>query len=156
MECRLHLPARSPGTRAEREVHRPADLLVEERVAGELAHRMVEPERELAGPPGAVVERQHLAQERALARPRLDHLAGTELEFDAAHAPARVARRVAEADLAVDLRLDRAGEDLAVGEVLAAVAGDPRPPLDTEREVGAVADNADLPPLLEPGSASSA
>ena len=60
MERGLHLPPDS-GTSSEREVHGAPDLLVEERVTGELGHGFVQPERELARPPGALVQRQHLA-----------------------------------------------------------------------------------------------
>ena len=52
---------------------------------------------------------------------------------------------------AVDLGLHRPGEDLAVGEVLLAVARDPGPPRDAEREIGAVADDPDRLPLAQPG-----
>ena len=47
--------------------------------------------------------------------------------------------------------LDRAREDLAVGEVLATVARHPRPPLDAQREIRALADHANLPAFPEPG-----
>src|SRR6266446_208438 len=42
---------------SEREVHRPADLLVEERVAREHRHGLVHAERKLAHAPGPVVHR---------------------------------------------------------------------------------------------------
>src|SRR5690348_18070530 len=48
---------------AEREMHRPADLLVEEDVAREDGDGVVEAERELPYAARAVVERDHLLQE---------------------------------------------------------------------------------------------
>src|SRR5437870_13536855 len=48
----------------ERDVHRPADLLVEERVAGEAVDLVVEPERNLAEPARTVVEVEHRVEER--------------------------------------------------------------------------------------------
>src|SRR5438034_10728741 len=49
---------------AERDVHRPADLLVEERVAGEAVDLVVEPERDLAETASAVVEVEHRVEKR--------------------------------------------------------------------------------------------
>ena len=65
---------------------RAADLLVEERVPGELGHGLVQAERKLPGAAGALVERQHLAQERlTFLGVRADDLAAAELEPHAAH-----------------------------------------------------------------------
>jgi hypothetical protein len=44
-------------------VHRPADLLVEERVRGEAVDLVVEPERDLAEPARALVEIEQRVQE---------------------------------------------------------------------------------------------
>ena len=63
-------------------MHRAADLLVEERVPGELGHGLVQAERKLPCAAGALVERQHLAQERlAFLGVRADDLAAAELEL---------------------------------------------------------------------------
>src|SRR5213080_4839195 len=79
-----HVPVQRRAVRAaalrigrpEREVHRAADLLVEEDVAGEDADRLVQAERELPDPPRALVDRDHLLEEVLAARGgRLDHLA---------------------------------------------------------------------------------
>ena len=53
-------------------------------------------------------------------------------------------RRVAEADLALGDRLERARVDLAVGHVVAAVRGLPAPAFDADLEVGAGPDDAEL------------
>src|SRR5213083_2417087 len=68
---------------AERNVHRPADLLVEERVAGEAVDLVVEAERDLAEPARAVVHRQQRVEELA-AVPGFgaDDAAGLEPEAD--------------------------------------------------------------------------
>ena len=79
---------------------------------------------------------------------RLDDLASFEAQLDVADHAARMRRGEAEADLALDAGLDRAGEYLAVREVLLAVAGDPRAPLDPDGEIGALGDDAQL--LLRP------
>ena len=57
-------------------------------------------------------------------------------------------RGEAEADVALDARLDGAGEDLAVREVFLAVARDPCAPLDADGEIRALGDDAQL--LLRP------
>ena len=48
---------------SERHVDGAAELLVEERVSGELLHRLVHSEREFAQPTGALVHREHLPEE---------------------------------------------------------------------------------------------
>ena len=97
------------GTTRRARGARAADLLVEERVARELGHRVVEAEGELAGPPRALVQSQHLLQEGVpFVGLRPHDLAAAELELHPADPPPGIARRVAEADDAVDLRLDRA------------------------------------------------
>src|SRR5262245_54185078 len=93
VERGLHLAAGLRLRGAGRRLHGPPDLLVEERVAGELGDGVVHPERELAGPARAVVEREHLPEEGlALRRLGADHLSPTELELDPGNPPPRVAR----------------------------------------------------------------
>ena len=55
----------------------------------------------------------------------------------------------AEGDVAVDPVLDRAGEDLAVGEVLGAVAVDPGPAGDAELQVGVGGDDVQFSLLAQ-------
>src|SRR4029077_5013833 len=73
---------------SEGEVDRPADLLVEQGVAREELHRVVQAECELAHPPGPFVHRYHLAEEVLAARGgRLDHLSALEAKPDAVDLP---------------------------------------------------------------------
>ena len=134
---------------AERQVDGAADLLVEERVAREALDRVVQPEGELAHAPRAVVQGEHLLEEvlpsrrRRLARPRRSSNRSSHV-VDLAPAEDR---REAEADRRRSTLVStRAGEDLAVGEVLPAVAGDPRAAADAEGEVGALGRRRGAPP----------
>src|SRR5206468_660342 len=102
-------------------------------------------------PAGPVVHGEHLAQEvLPLGGVGLDHLAALEAKLDLTDEPARVRRREAEADAALDAGLHGAREDLSVGEVLLPVAGDPRSALDADNEVGSLCDDAELLLLAEP------
>src|SRR4029077_11557209 len=114
----------------EGEVDLPADLLVEQGVAREELHRVVQAERELAHPPGPLVHRDHLAEEVLAARGgRLDHLSALEAKPDVVDLPRVEDRWIGEADFALDAGLDRGSEDLAVREVFLPVRGNPRPAL---------------------------
>src|SRR5436189_4431014 len=107
-------PARLRIRRSEREVDRPADLLVEKDVAREDVDRVVQAERELADAPRPVIDRDHLAQEAFAPRcRRLDHLTAAEPQADVVDLPALEHRGVREADLAFDARLERRGVDPA-------------------------------------------
>src|SRR5215218_9484839 len=95
--------------RAERDVHRAADLLVEERVVGEAVDLVVESEGDLAEPAGALVDVQQRLEEL---EPRggfgADDLALFEAEPDVLDLPAPEERRERESDLALRDRLERA------------------------------------------------
>src|SRR4029450_10559282 len=135
----------------ERQMHRAADLLVVEGVAGELPDRVIHPDPQPADAPGAVVHSPPLPQEwLAFLGMRLDHLPALEAEPDPADAAAAKRRRVAEGDIALDARLLRPREALPVREVLLAVAGDPRAARDAERQVGVIRDDPDLAAFTEP------
>src|SRR5919108_2898935 len=108
-----------------------ADLLVEEDVLREGRHRVVEAERELPDPARALVEPDHLLQEiRAAGRLGRDHLAALEPEANVVDLACAEDGRVRESDLALNARLDRRREDLAVGKVLLALRADPRAAAD--------------------------
>src|SRR5829696_5622892 len=138
VECGLVLAAAFGIGLAERHVHGAAQLLVEERVSGELLHGVVHPEGELTEPPCALVHGKHLPEE----------VLALEAKLDVAYEAAPVRRGKAEAHMALDARLDGAGEDLSVREVLLAVARDPRAPVDADGEIGPLGDHAQL--LLGP------
>src|SRR3954471_5436416 len=121
---------------AEREVHRAADLLVEEDVAREAVDLVVEAERDLAD---AVRSLVHLEQRPqvvlASGRFGVDDPALLEPEphiFQLAPAEDGGKR---EPDRAVDGGLDGARVHLAVRHVLATVRCPPRPALDTDRQI---------------------
>src|SRR5690242_8209557 len=120
-------------------MHGPADLLVEKDVPREDADGVVEPEGQLADAPGAVVERDHLAQELLAARSRrVDDLSLVEAQAHVVDLAGAEDGRERERDLALRAVVERGGEDLAVGEVLVAVGQEPAPALapDGEGEVG--------------------
>ena len=113
--------------RAEREVHRAADLLVEEDVAREAVDLVVQAERDLAEDARAVVHVEQRAQVVLAARGLgVDDAAALEAQPHVLDLAAVEDRREREADLALGLRLDRAREHLAVGHVVPPVRGDPR------------------------------
>src|SRR5438132_1035141 len=140
---------------SEREVHRPADLLVEERVAREHRHGLVHAERELPHAPGPVVHRDHLPQELlAAGRRGLDHLAGFEAKPHVVDLARVEDPGIREPDLAFDAGLDWSREDLSVGEVLLTLGGNPGPALCVEPQIGSVGDDSKLPLRREkPGKA---
>src|SRR6266566_3658628 len=113
---------------SERKVHRPADLLVEEGVAGEHRHGLVQAEREFPDSPGPIVHRNHLAQELlAAGRRGLDHLARFEAKPDVIDLARVEDPGIREPDLTFDARLEGSREDLPVGEVLLTLGGNPGP-----------------------------
>ena len=130
---------------SEREVHRAADLLVEEDVAREAVDLVVEAERNLADAARAVVELEQRAEviltagglrgddpPLLQAEPRVVDLATSE------------DGRKPEPDRAVDAAFDRARVDLAVGDVLATVGGTPGAAPDDDGQIGVLADDAQL------------
>src|SRR5207342_1839941 len=131
---------------AQREVHRPADLLVEEDVAGEAVDLVVQPERDLAEDAGSCVHVEQRLEVRVPAR-RLgcDDAPLLEAQADVLHLAAVVHGGERVADLPFRAGLDRAREDLAVGHVVAAVRGEPRAPRDLHPEVGVGALDPQLP-----------
>ena len=111
---------------------------------------VVQAERELAEPPRAVVHRDHLAQELEPVRGgAVDHLAAGEAKLDVVHLASLEDGGIREADRPVHLRLDRRGEDLAVREVLLPHRRLPRPPVDAQRQVGALGDDPQLADAFE-------
>src|SRR6266542_1196100 len=145
VECRPVGAAALRKRAAEREVHRPADLLVEEDVAGEHANGVVQPESHLAETPRTLVDADHLFEEILPAgRARLHHLAAAKAQADVVDLPAAEHRRVGEPDLALGARFVRRSEDLAVGEVLVSVGGDPGAAADSDREIGPLRDHPQL------------
>src|SRR6266498_233503 len=141
--------------RAECDVHRPADLLVEERVVGEAVDLVVEPEGDLTEAAGALVDvQQRLEELLAAGGLGADDLAALEAEADVLDLAAPEQRGEREADLALRRRLERARVDLAVGHVVAPVGGLPAPAFDAEPEVGVWTADADLARLAERVGAS--
>src|SRR5215211_6536994 len=110
---------------ADREVDRAADLLVEQDVARSAVDPVVGADPQLAQPPRAVVGVEQLVQEGLAA---LGACIGDPATLEAQPNSADLApadhRREVKADLALDRILDRAGEELAVGHVVAPVGGD--------------------------------
>src|SRR3954467_244233 len=104
---------------AERDVDRPADLLVEERVPGVTVDAVVEPDGRLAEDAGAVVHREERT-EMLLPRPRLGvhDAALLEAQADALDLLAGELSRHRERDLSPCRGLDRRGEDLAARHVV--------------------------------------
>ena len=151
MQLRLVQPAELREARAERDVDRPADLLVEEDVAREAVDLVVEPERQLAEDGRAGVHLEQRAEEvDAAGGLGRDHAPAFEAKPDVGDLAAFEDPGKAEADLAPCLGLDRAGEDLAVRHVRVAVGLLPLPPGDAERQIGVRPDDAQLADLLEP------
>jgi len=119
--------------RAEREVDRADDLLVEEDIAGEAGHARIGAEGELAEPPRTVVHAEERLQQFVVPPgARLDHPPALETQAHIGHFLAAVDGGVGVADRPVGRILDRAGEDLAAGHVLVAVIADPGAPGDGE------------------------
>ena len=115
------------GIRApEREVHRPADLLVEEDRPDRPVDAEVRADADLAQPPGALVGRERAVEVGLPALgARGDDLAVAELQLDPGDLDPGGRGRDAEAHVPVGRRLVRAGEDLAGGHVALAVGVDP-------------------------------
>src|SRR5215218_3961819 len=123
--------------RAEREMHRPADLFVEEDVAGEAVDLVVEPEGDFAEDAGAFVHVKQRAQVIVPARGlRGDHPPGLEPQAHVLDLVPVIDGGEGVADLTLRLGLDRAREDLAVRHVEATVRGDPFATLDADDQVG--------------------
>ena len=131
--------------RAHREVHRAGDLLVEEDVPGEAGDPRVAAQAELAQSAGALVRREHLLQKLlALLGARLDDLARAEDEPCADDVVAEVdGRELGVRDHALGAVLERAVEDLSVRHVAEAGGDDTFAAFDPDREVRALARDAD-------------
>ena len=124
---------------------RAADLLVEERVLRVLHNPVVQSEREFADAASTVVHVDHLL-EKVLAprRRRLDHLACFEAQPHVVDLAPLEHRRIREANRPLDAVLHRAGERLAVGEVLAAARRNPCAGADADPQIGVLSDDAQL------------
>src|SRR6476646_655727 len=134
----------------QRHGHRAADLLVQERVQCRLPDRLVQPERELAEHPGALVGVDRGPQERLPGVGlRLDAAARLEAQARAFDALATPGRRHRERHDALGGRLVRAGEDLAVGQVVSSAGADPAPAADAHPEVGALGHDAQFVDCFE-------
>src|SRR5260221_1762877 len=122
---------------ADRQVDGAANLLVEQDLAGAAFGPVVvaDPEPAEAGGAGVGVERFQQVLPAALGVGIDDHT-GLEAQANAGDLAATYHRRQVEADLALDRVLDRAREELAVGHVVAAVAGDELAAGDAEPDVG--------------------
>ncbi len=106
---------------------------------------------ELAEAAGALVGVEQLDQELLAALGAgVDDLAGLEAQAHAGDLAAADHGRQVEGDLALDRVLDRAGEELAVGHVVLADAGDELAAGDAELDVGAGGGHADLLAPLDP------
>ncbi len=144
------MPPASANAAAERDVHRPADLLVEEDVAREAVDLVVEAERNLAEHLRARIGVEQRAQvflpQRRL---RVDDRSILEPEAHVLDLPPLEDRREREEDLAARPGLDRARVDLAVGHVVLPVRWDPAAPFDDEEQVGAGAGDPQLAHALE-------
>src|SRR5581483_8653051 len=143
---RAHVRAADEGEPvADREVHGPVDLLVEERVLRVALDAAVAADPELAEHGRALVDREGRVQER-LVRPgrALDDAPAAEDEPYARHLVAVVARGVlGERHDALGRVLDGAVEDLAARHVRVGGRDLPLPAAQAERQVGAVADDPD-------------
>ena len=107
VQLRVVQPAELREARAERDVDRAADLLVEEDVAREAVDLVVEPEGELAEHGGAGVHLEQRAEEVGAARGLgRDHAPALEPEPHVGDLAALEDAGEAEADLAARLRLD--------------------------------------------------
>src|SRR3712207_4620848 len=151
VHARVVLPAGLLLGAPDRQVHRAAELLVEEDVLGRPAYAVVGPDAELAQVSRPLVRAEHGLEE-------LIPLLGARLDYPALHkaqphpqdlAP-RHGHRDAEVDLPVRRVLDRTGEDLSARHVVPAVAVHEGSPLDGERKVGPLPDDSHLPGPLEP------
>src|SRR4051812_27344363 len=129
VDGRLVRAARLGIGAADREVHGPADLLVEEDRADRAVDPEVRADADLAEARGAGVGRERLAQVGVAAVGACaDDLARAELELDPLDGHAARARGDGEADRALGGVLHGAREDLARGHVAAAVRVHPRAP----------------------------
>src|SRR3954471_23252219 len=151
VDGRLVHPAALRIARADRHVHGAAELLIEQHLLGRLGDPVVRPDAELAEAPGSLVGVEHLVQ--VLLSPfgaRVDDLAVLEAEPHAGHLAAAVHGGEREAHLAVHAVLDRTREELPVGHVVRAVAGDPVAPRDVQPHVGAGPHHVDLLAPFDP------
>src|SRR6185312_6913079 len=118
--------ARLGERRAKREMHRAADLLVAEDVAGEAVDLVVETERDLAEDAGAFVHGEEGTEVVVAAGClRLDDATILEAQAYVLHLATVVDRRERVADGSLSLRLRGAREHLSVGHVVAPVGRDP-------------------------------
>src|SRR5438034_6994584 len=112
--------------RAECEVHRAADLLVEEDVAREAVDLVVQPERSLTKNARPRVHVDERLEERVpVAGFGVDDPTTLEAQPNVLDAAPLEDRRKREANVAFGLRFDRARKDLPIGHVQLAVGGEP-------------------------------
>src|SRR6476661_8022496 len=112
--------------RAECEVHRAADLLVEENVACEAVDLVVQPERGFAEDARPLVHVEERLKERVpVAGLGVDDATALEAQANVLHPAPLEDGGKREANLALGLRLDRAREDLPVGHVQLPVSRKP-------------------------------
>src|SRR5437764_572369 len=138
----------------EREMHRPADLLVEEDVPSEAVDLVVEPERDLTGGGRPLVHAEQRLEIRLSAGGfGGDYAAVLESQPCVVDLAAAEDRGEAEPDRPVDPGLDRARIDLAVGQVLDPVGRPPGPALHDDGEIGVLADDAELTDRAQLGRA---
>jgi len=110
-------------------VHRPADFLIEQDVAGEPLDVVVRPKGQLTEVSRPGVGVQHRVQEvLSLGRARLGDFAALERQLYAVHLAALKDGREREPHAAAGGILDRAGKHLAVREIFLPRRIDPRPP----------------------------
>src|SRR3954471_7699066 len=135
---------------SEGQVHRAADLLVEEDVAREAVDLIVEPERELAHAGCSFVHREERLEVRlSTGGLGFDDAALFEPKPDVVHLATVEHGRKGEPDRAVDACLHRAGVDLAVRDVLTPVSRAPGSAFDDDGEIGVLADDVELPNAAE-------
>ena len=138
-QCKAELltPAGLGVALAERQVDGPPDLFVVEDTPGEAIDAAIEPEPQLAQPPGAGVEIEHRQQVIfTLSGLCFDDLPLVKLEADSDQLAAIAADGETAAQAAGGGIFDGPGEDLAGGHVPLAVRVDPGAPGDREGQVG--------------------
>src|SRR6478672_12063018 len=126
----------------ERQVHRPADLLVEEDVAGKPVDLVVEAEGDLADTACAVIQlEQRLQVLLSPAGLRRDHASFLESQLYVVDLTTTEDGGKPEPDRAVDARFDGARVDLTVREVPQSVCGPPGSVRDDDRQISVLADD---------------
>ena len=129
---------------ARSQVHRAADLLVEQRIEHRLLHFVVEPQRPLADVPRSVVGIENLVEPFVLpvGAGRAFDPTILELEPDAIEDDALIERLRVVGDDAVDAVSDGSRKALAIRDIPQPVARHDRDALDRERQVRLRRDDA--------------